>query len=436
MDPHGAAAKTPEERLIFGAIAGGWLWYVLGALYILGPALAAILLGKYLWRRYTLPAQETGRRPAPIPFSVWLWIVGMVTLLLALLVAHVEGGLGFAQTLKSTIGWMKGWALLAAFPLLGACLSIRPEIVVRAMGWFAVQTLLLIPLMVAAALVHLPSHLYTSPLQVVGGPGPEFFQVMPYSIDPSNGSFRWQFIAPWAPAGGMLGNLMLILALAERRTSFRYAGIAAAILIALMTRSRMALLFTLMLPPLLFAFSRLISARGQLLLSGLSLLFGVLANWILGIVGDAVSAFRAARADSTRVREALGRIAVERWRHEAPIWGHGVVQQGSHYVEHMPIGSHHTWFGLLFVKGVVGVGGLILPLAWSFIEMLLLAQVERLGRTAFAIVVLIIFYSFGENLEILAYLYWPGLVILGAGFALAAAKEPEPETAAPAALVG
>jgi hypothetical protein len=214
--------------------------------------------------------------------------------------------------------------------------------------------------------------------------------------------------------------------MAEPRRSFRYAGIVAAVLIALMTRSRMALLFTLMLPPLLFAFSRLINPRAQLILSGLSLALGVLANWILGMVSDAVSAFRAARADSTRVREALGRIAVERWRHEAPIWGHGVVEQGSHYVEHMPIGSHHTWFGLLFVKGVVGVGGLMLPMAWSFIEMLLLAQVEPLGRTALAIVVLLIFYSFGENLEILAYLFWPGLVVLGAGFALAAAKEPAP----------
>jgi hypothetical protein len=26
------------------------------------------------------------------------------------------------------------------------------------------------------------------------------------------------------------------------------------------------------------------------------------------------------------------------------------------------------------------------------------------------------FYTFGENLEILAYLFWPGLVMMGIGF--------------------
>jgi hypothetical protein len=432
MAAHGVDQKTPEERLIFGAIAGAWGWYALGALYILGPAVAMLLLAKYLWRRYSSPAQRPELRPAPIPFSVWVWIAGMLTLLLALLVAHADYALGIAQTLKSTIGWMKGWALLAAFPLAGACLSIRPAVVVRAMGWFAVQTLLLIPLLVAAALIHAPSHLYVSPLQAVGGPGPEFFEVMPYSIDPSNGSYRWQFIAPWAPAGGMLGNLMLVLAMAEPRRGLRYAGIAAAVLIALMTKSRMALLFTLLLPPLLFGLSRLVTVRAQLILSGASLVLGLLANWLIEVIGDAISAFRAARADSTRVREALGRIAVSRWRSEAPIWGHGIVERGPHYVEHMPIGSHHTWYGLLFVKGIVGVAGLIVPLLWSFLEMLLLAQVERVGRTALAVVILLVFYSFGENLEVLAYLYWPGLVVLGIAFT-AAAREPEAEPAAAAA---
>jgi hypothetical protein len=432
MAAHGAAQKTPEERLIFVGIAGAWGWYLLGALYILGPALAVVLLGKYLWRRYTHPAQHPERQPGPVPFSVWVWILGMLTMLLALLVAHADYELGFGQTLKSTIGWMKGWALLAAFPLAGACLKVRPEVVSRAMCWFGVQTLLLIPLLVGAALVHAPSHLYVSPLRLVGGPGPEFFEVMPYSIDPSNGAYRWQFIGPWAPAGGMLGNLVLLLAMAEKQRGFRYAGIAAAVLIALMTKSRMALLFTVLLPPLMFGLTRLVTVRGQLILSGASLVLGLLANWLFEVIGNAVSAFRKARADSTRVREALGRIAVTRWQSEAPIWGHGIVEQGPHYVEHMPIGSHHTWFGLLFVKGIVGVIGLIVPLLWSFLEMLLLAHFEAVGRTALAFVLLLIFYSFGENLEVLAYLYWPGLVVLGIAFA-AAAREPAAEIALAAA---
>ena len=45
------------------------------------------------------------------------------------------------------------------------------------------------------------------------------------------------------------------------------------------------------------------------------------------------------------------------------IWGHGTVERGPHIVEYMPIGSHHTWNGLLFVKGMVGYAGLAVPMA-------------------------------------------------------------------------
>ena len=120
------------------------------------------------------------------------------------------------------------------------------------------------------------------------------------------------------------------------------------------------------------------------------------------------------RADSNRVRELLGDIAIERWRTEAPIWGHGIVERGPHAVEYMPIGSHHTWFGLLFVKGAVGAIALAVPLIWSTIEFALLAVTRSAaGRIAFGMVLLMTFYSIGENLEILAYLMWPGLIVMG-----------------------
>jgi len=352
-----------------------------------------------------------------VPPGVWIWIVGMAGMLLALWVAHAVEQLGMAQTVKSTIGWVKGWALLAVFPLVGACLAIRPAIVIRAMGWFAAQTLLLIPMLVVAAFANLPSKLFVSPLQIVGGPGPEFFSVYLYTVDPSNGSLRWQFIAPWAPAAGMIGCLMFTLAFFEEDRRFRWIGLLTAVLVCLMTRSRMALLFVIIFPPALWILSRL--TRSWMLggFAVASAALGLLADTAIRIVQDSITAFRGARAASTRVREALGRIATERWWEEAPIWGHGIVERGPHYVEFMPIGSHHTWFGLLFVKGVVGFAALAVPLLWAFLEMVLLAQVAVLGRLGLAICMILFFFSFGENLEILAYLFWPGLVLLGAAFA-------------------
>jgi hypothetical protein len=37
----------------------------------------------------------------------------------------------------------------------------------------------------------------------------------------------------------------------------------------------------------------------------------------------------------------------------------------------------------------------------------------RLGSTGLAMIVILLLYTFGENLEILVYLFWPGMVILG-----------------------
>lgn len=408
--------ENPEERLIFGALAGAWGFYVLGALYLVGPVLGVSLVGILAWRVFSAPWRPRDAHPLPLPAGVAVWALGMTGMLVALLVAHLTEQLGFGQTLKSTIGWMKGWALLALFPLAGACLRIRPQLVVRAAGWFSVQTLAILPVLVLAGIAHLPGKLYVSPLQAIGGPGPEFFSVYLYIVDPSNNALRWQFIAPWAPAAGMLGNMLFVLALSERNLRFRAAGLACSVLMCFMTGSRMAMLFLIVYPPLVWSLSRL--SKPWLLLGGAatSAVGGILAGPILDMVQSAVQAFRSARADSTRVREALGRIAVERWWADAPVWGHGVVVRGRHFVEFMPIGSHHTWFGLLYVKGAVGLVSLLVPLLWTLAEMIILAQVTRLGRMGLALTLLVLFYSFGENLEILAYLIWPGLLLIGCAF--------------------
>ena len=126
--------------------------------------------------------------------------------------------------------------------------------------------------------------------------------------------------------------------------------------------------------------------------------------------------FSEARADSSRVRNDLKSIAGHRWETEAPIWGHGVVEPGPHAVEYMPIGSHHSWYGLLFVKGIVGLYSLLIPMVISFVVLLIKAQRYAVAEAGLAMVLILFLYTFGENLEILAYLYWPGLIVMGMGF--------------------
>ena len=126
--------------------------------------------------------------------------------------------------------------------------------------------------------------------------------------------------------------------------------------------------------------------------------------------------FDSARADSSRVRAVLGDIAVERWQSEAPVFGHGIVEKGPHLVEYMPIGSHHSWYGLLFVKGIVGFLALLVPLVWTLGELLVKAQGDETARVGLAIGLTLFLYTFGENLEVLVYLYWPGLILIGTAF--------------------
>lgn len=408
-----ADTASLENHLIFWALVMTWPVYAIGGLYVLGPVLGVLLSALAIVRLYVRSAPGHPK-PAPIiPFGVWVWIAAMLVMLLALFIGHWSFELSTGQTLKSAIGWAKGWGLFAMFPLAGACLAIKPDTIIKGAGITALISLLLTPVFYIAPMAGLPEVLYVSPLKAIGGPGPEFFSVQLYSIDPESKLARLRYFTPWSPAAAMIGNLYLILAIEDRRRFWKIIGIISALAIIWFSKSRLGLATALIVWPSAYAISRL-GRPGVWLLSAppgfVLLLFSQpLLNWL-----DAqYQAIRGMRAGSSRVRDALGRLAIERWREEAPIWGHGVVESGSHYVQFMPIGSHHTWYGLLFVKGVVGAGALALALAWSFIEFALLSLTQRVGRIALAILILMGLFTIGENLEILAYLLWPGLLIFG-----------------------
>ncbi|MEO0974130.1 MAG: O-antigen ligase domain-containing protein [Pseudomonadota bacterium] len=408
-----AVTLTPAERILSGAIRLTWAFYALGALYIVGPVLGWSLVALVFLGNYLRPALPDTWHARTIPFGAWVWIGAMSIMLVALIVAHANFELGLAKTVKSTIGWAKGWALLAIFPLAGACLPIRSAVIYRAMCHVGLQTLLLLPVLMASAFTGLPEALFVSPLKAVGGPGPEFFTVQLYITDPSNGEPRWQFYTPWAPAAGMMGVVMLLCALEERDWRWSACGILGALAMIFLSKSRMALVAFAIIWPASHLGARLFSPA--LWCSGAlgALIAGLGANTLLRQASQFIETFKAARADSTRVREALGRIAVDRWWNEAPVFGHGVVERGPHLVEYMPIGSHHSWYGLLFVKGLVGAMALAVPIAVNFVECLVRAQVEPAARVGIAVLSVMLLYSFGENLEILVYLFWPASVLLG-----------------------
>jgi O-Antigen ligase len=412
MDSPHLHPETLEERLIFWAIAGTWGFYLIGGLYILSPALGWTLAAIATSRRLGfLPGSHYDRKS--LPLGIWIWIVSMALMAVTLMAGHLNFELGAAQTLKSFIGWMKGWALMAVFAFIGATMRIRPAVIYRASGVLALQTLLLGPVFFIAPKIGLPGLLYVSPLQIVGGPGPEFFSVSLYTLEPTTGQPRWLFFAPWAPAAACIASTTFMFALFEKTRKWKCIGITAAIIVCLMSQSRMALLvipaaaiLVVMLSNLSRPFTFAASAAATVAI----LPFGEI---ILQQIEDAQNKFSGARAASSRVRATLQNIAWHRWQTEAPLFGHGTVERGPHLVEYMPIGSHHTWFGLLYVKGIAGLLTLAIPMAWTFMELVIKAQADRAARCALGILLVLLMFSFGENLEILVYLFWPGMIIIG-----------------------
>lgn len=406
---------TPPEALVFWTIAATWPFYMLGALYIVGPVIAWTLGGLAVLSLYLGPAMRPDLRPAgTVPPIVWGWIAAMFVMLIALWAGHIEQGLGLVQTIKSSIGWAKGWAMIALLILAGAVLPIRRLPIVRAQCVVGAMTLLLLPMMLVAPFIGLPEKIFVSPLKAAGGPGPEYFTVYLYTLDPSTWTPRWQFYAPWSPFAGLLGTVTIMMALEEKRWRWLIVGVLAGLAMILLSKSRMSLVALVvctvgprMLPLIARSFAWQIASAAMASLA----IFGT-ALWQL--VQDFIAAFKGARADSTRVREALQRIAYERWQSEAVWFGHGTVEPGPHVVEYMPIGSHHTWYGLLFVKGLVGFGALLAPFVWQLWAVLEdTVRNPRRGRLPLGIMLAFTILTFGENLEIEVYLLWPAFVILG-----------------------
>ncbi len=410
MDASTLRPETPEEKLIWHCIVWTWFYWVLGALYLLAPVLGWCLFVTAA-RRYVTGDSPFGRDR--IPLGVHVWIAGMLAMLVALVAAHLDNELGIGMLIKSTIGWAKGWALMFVFPFVGAMLKIRASIIYRATNKLALQTLLLVPIFIIAGMIHLPSPLYISPLRMIGGPGDEFFAVELYGIDDTSGARRWRFFAPWSPAAAFVANIAFVFALYDKDAFWKWTGVVSSIVVCVMAASRLAIVVT----PAVVGLTLVLGNLTRPMTAAVGAVGGTIGGFtlpvVLAVYEDAMNRFNAARADSTRVRKVLGAIARHRWETEAPIFGHGVVERGPKIVEHMPIGSHHSWYGLLFVKGIVGLLALAVPLAWTTVEMIAKSQADRVARCALAVTIVIVFYTFGENLEILAYLFWPGLIVIG-----------------------
>ena len=402
--------SSPEERLICRTLVATYPIYFLGALYVTGSVIGWVALLLVMLKAYL-----TEKNPKfVIPVMVWIWVFAMFFMLVVLWIGHSDWYLGQGKTIKSSIGWAKGWALFPVFLIIGCVAQIRVSAIVRAVAiisthslWFAIFTIL-------ANAIGAPGEIYVSPLKIVGGPGPGFFTVSLYGLNPETGAARWQFFGPWSPAAGLLACLFFVICCAEPDKRWRRLGIAGCVAMCILSQSRAGWVVFVCLIPLLF-FADKAREPWFLITAGLGLTtLLVFSQPLYETLTDFHQQMKEARPASTRVRATLERLAVQRWESEAYWFGHGIVERGPKIVEGMPIGTHHTWYGLLFVKGLAGLLAFLVPMLITFIYLFFQALYYPLGRVAFNLVVVLMCYSLFENLEILTYVFWPALLIIGA----------------------
>lgn len=416
--------ENPCEALVWYVMINQYLFFILGATYIVGSVMGWLLLFSLLLRLWFQSSDTPEHRKTKIPLILWVWVAGMLLEEVALIFGHLDFRLPLALMIKSSIGWAKGWASLALYPLAG-CLPIRPKIIYRATCIVCFHTLLIAPILIIAPIIHLPEILYVSPLKAVGGPSPSFFDVSLYEIN-LGGEVRTRLFTPWGPALGFLANIYLLLVLQEKDKKWRYCGVIGALFMAYVCKSRLALISAVITPIIVYIVMNLSRSYVLFILGIAGYVAGISSTRLIDTFNTFMAKVKGARADSTRVRADLKEIAFVRGQ-EAPIWGHGVVEPGPHLVEYMPIGSHHTWAGLMFVKGIAGILGLAIPMILSFVVLLIRAQKHKVAGVGFGVLLILAFYTIGENLEVLVYLYWPGLIIMGMGFGSQPTRNPETE---------
>jgi hypothetical protein len=402
------------EKIIWYYIINTYLIYMLGAQYVFAPLLATFLTF-YLLKKWW---NQTEKTPADekinISLSAWVWLIAALIIEIALIISHLNFDLEISAIIKSSLSWYRGWWMFALFVLVGH-LNIRPKIIYRASCILCFQSLFVLAIAIPAMLLKLPIITYISPLKIFGGVSESYKVVFFYIFDESQ--TRLVLFAPWSPALGMIANVFLFFALEEVDKKWRWFGIFGSVAMIVLSVSRLAIITPPIVIVSVWLLTNFFRPWVQLTAGFVSMLLGILAPALIDVLLTFKEQFHKARAGSSKVRAALQRMAREAWWNEAPIWGHGVLEpRGPAVVGHVPIGTHHTWFGTLYIYGLVGCTALAAAFLWSFIDLLLKAQTNNNSRVGLSIILVILLFSTADTIDGYAYIYWSAAIILGIAF--------------------
>lgn len=405
-----------EEKLVWYCLTATYLIYLVGAQPIAFPVMAWILflyVIKKLWNQNSDTPQE---EKITIPIIAWVWLIFIPIMVMALIFSHIDFSLGLGRLIRSLVKWGREWGLWAIFPLI-ACLKIRPKLLYRGVCIVSLQSLFFIVLCYLAYLAGLPQGpVYVSPFHRIGGGSRDFYSVLFYFFDGESGQPRLSLFTPWSPTLALLGMIYFFLVRQEPNRNWRMIGTIGAVAMILGSLSRMALVS---LPLVLLITWVLINVNQPILYftAGFgSSLTGIFASSMMGSIKSFINRINQARASSSKLRFRLAEFSLYKWRTDAFLWGHGFTgEKGPGYTLFFPIGTSGcgTWVNVLYTKGLVGFIALIVPLACTFMVLSYKASKSEIARVGLRIFLVFLFFSITQELDVLSYVNWPGLLMIG-----------------------
>jgi hypothetical protein len=346
------------------------------------------------------------------PPLIWAWMISMIAMGVTILVGLYENGYNFNEFVRSTMSWMGDWALLGIYPLLGYLLPIRPAVIYRSACIIAAQSLIAIPICYGAYLLKLPGLIYLSPLERILQNGKIYYLISWYTREVDSDGMRLVLFTPWGPALGLIGCIFFFYALEEKTPAWKWLGIIGSLGMIIASVSRGAYLFLPATIAIAWAIKNLSFIQFQLSLGMSCFLGGLGSTLLLERFQEFFGGVKSARKSSSQLRAELERVALDRWT-DSPVFGHGKVMPGPDFLKNMPIGSHHTWIGLLFTQGLIGFCLFFIPLVWSLIDLSLKAKSSPIAHVTLKALLLVTFASFSDNIEKLSYIYWSVFLLIG-----------------------
>ena len=405
------------ETLIWYYIIGTYPIYFLGLQYF-AVSLLVTFLTFYLLKNWWNQTEETPVvEQIIISPSTWMWLIAVLVIEFALIIGHLNFKYGIIEIIKSSLNLYRGWGLFALFTLAGH-LSIRAKLIYRAICILCFQSIFVVLVGTVANLLHLPTISYISPISALGGGAlPNYVQIFQSIIGDVESNRRLQLFTPWPTALGMVGDVYFCLTCQETDKKWRWVGIAGAVTMIVGSVSRLAIVGLPIVLMLVWVLTNFTRPKTQFLTGTISFIAAIFFPTIISSLETFKEQFTKFRSDSSKVRDAIQRMTKERWWNEAPIWGHGHIEnRGPAALAYMPLGSHHAWFSILYTQGLIGCIALAMAFLWSFIDLLLKAQTYKHAKVGLNVILIILLFSFGENVDNMAYTYWPALIILGVSF--------------------